>query len=455
MEQTICAISTAMGESGIGIVRISGKNALEIGQKIFLPATDIKREHRKLQYGWIINKEGQKVDEVLFVEMFSPNTYTKEDMVEVYTHGGVISTKRVLECILKNEDIRLAEPGEFTKRAFLNGRIDLVQAEAVIDLIKAKTEQEHKMSMNQLQGRLTQEIKELSQEMLSLLAHVEMIINFTEDLEDEIDTSLIGAKIQNILEQVNKILSTKNHGKILRDGIETTILGKPNVGKSSLMNALLKENRAIVTDIPGTTRDIIQEYINLDGILLKINDTAGIRETSDIVEKIGVDKTIELLDKTDLILLLLDQSTGVTAEDKEILDLINQKPVIVLLNKIDIDDKIAKEEILKKLPHAYIIKSSMTEKKGLEELVKCISEIFEAGKLQKESVILTNVRQIHLLEEAQKELEMALEDYNRQVSIDCIDVSLKAAWEKLGEITGENISEDIIDKIFADFCIGK
>lgn len=455
MEQTICAISTAMGESGIGIVRISGKNALEIGQKIFLPATDIKREHRKLQYGWIINKEGQKVDEVLFVEMFSPNTYTKEDMVEVYTHGGVISTKRVLECILKNEDIRLAEPGEFTKRAFLNGRIDLVQAEAVIDLIKAKTEQEHKMSMNQLQGRLTQEIKELSQEMLSLLAHVEMIINFTEDLEDEVDTSLIGAKIQNILEQVNKILSTKNHGKILRDGIETTILGKPNVGKSSLMNALLKENRAIVTDIPGTTRDIIQEYINLDGILLKINDTAGIRETSDIVEKIGVDKTIELLDKTDLILLLLDQSTGVTAEDKEILDLINQKPVIVLLNKIDIDDKIAKEEILKKLPHAYIIKSSMTEKKGLEELVKCISEIFEAGKLQKESVILTNVRQIHLLEEAQKELEMALEDYNRQVSIDCIDVSLKAAWEKLGEITGENISEDIIDKIFADFCIGK
>lgn len=455
MEQTICAISTAMGESGIGIVRISGKNALEIGQKIFLPATDIKREHRKLQYGWIINKEGQKVDEVLFVEMFSPNTYTKEDMVEVYTHGGVISTKRVLECILKNEDIRLAEPGEFTKRAFLNGRIDLVQAEAVIDLIKAKTEQEHKMSMNQLQGRLTQEIKELSQEMLSLLAHVEMIINFTEDLEDEVDTSLIGAKIQNILEQVNKILSTKNHGKILRDGIETTILGKPNVGKSSLMNALLKENRAIVTDIPGTTRDIIQEYINLDGILLKINDTAGIRETSDIVERIGVDKTIELLDKTDLILLLLDQSTGVTAEDKEILDLINQKPVIVLLNKIDIDDKIAKEEILKKLPHAYIIKSSMTEKKGLEELVKCISEIFEAGKLQKESVILTNVRQIHLLEEAQKELEMALEDYNRQVSIDCIDVSLKAAWEKLGEITGENISEDIIDKIFADFCIGK
>lgn len=455
MEQTICAISTAMGESGIGIVRISGKNALEIGQKIFLPATDIKREHRKLQYGWIINKEGQKVDEVLFVEMFSPNTYTKEDMVEVYTHGGVISTKRVLECILKNEDIRLAEPGEFTKRAFLNGRIDLVQAEAVIDLIKAKTEQEHKMSMNQLQGRLTQEIKELSQEMLSLLAHVEMIINFTEDLEDEVDTSLIGAKIQNILEQVNKILSTKNHGKILRDGIETTILGKPNVGKSSLMNALLKENRAIVTDIPGTTRDIIQEYINLDGILLKINDTAGIRETSDIVEKIGVDKTIELLDKTDLILLLLDQSTGVTAEDKEILDLINQKPVIVLLNKIDIDDKIAKEEILKKLPHAYIIKSSMTEKKGLEELVKCISEIFEAGKLKKESVILTNVRQIHLLEEAQKELEMALEDYNRQVSIDCIDVSLKAAWEKLGEITGENISEDIIDKIFADFCIGK
>lgn len=455
MEQTICAISTAMGESGIGIVRISGKNALEIGQKIFLPATDIKREHRKLQYGWIINKEGQKVDEVLFVEMFSPNTYTKEDMVEVYTHGGVISTKRVLECILKNEDIRLAEPGEFTKRAFLNGRIDLVQAEAVIDLIKAKTEQEHKMSMNQLQGRLTQEIKELSQEMLSLLAHVEMIINFTEDLEDEVDTSLIGAKIQNILEQVNKILSTKNHGKILRDGIETTILGKPNVGKSSLMNALLKENRAIVTDIPGTTRDIIQEYINLDGILLKINDTAGIRETSDIVEKIGVDKTIELLDKTDLILLLLDQSTGVTAEDKEILDLINQKPVIVLLNKIDIDDKIAKEEILKKLPHAYIIKSSMTEKKGLEELVKCISEIFEAGKLQKESVILTNVRQIHLLEEAQKELEMALEDYNRQVPIDCIDVSLKAAWEKLGEITGENISEDIIDKIFTDFCIGK
>lgn len=455
MEQTICAISTAIGESGIGIVRISGKNALEIGQKIFLPVTDIKREHRKLQYGWIVNKEGQKVDEVLFVEMFSPNTYTKEDMVEVYTHGGVISTKRVLECILKNKDIRLAEPGEFTKRAFLNGRIDLVQAEAVIDLIKAKTEQEHKTSMNQLQGRLTEEIEELSQEMLSLLAHVEMIINFTEDLEDEIDTSLIGVKIQNILERVNKILSTKNHGKILRDGIETTILGKPNVGKSSLMNALLKENRAIVTDIPGTTRDIIQEYINLDGILLKINDTAGIRETSDIVEKIGVDKTIELLDKTDLILLLLDQSTGVTAEDKEILDLINQKPVIVLLNKIDIDDKIAKEEILKKLPHAYIIKSSMTEKKGLEELVKYISEIFEAGKLQKESVILTNVRQIHLLEEARKELEMALEDYNHQVSIDCIDVSLKAAWEKLGEITGENISEDIIDKIFADFCIGK
>ena len=330
-----------------------------------------------------------------------------------------------------------------------------MQAEAVIDLINARTENEHKAFMEQLQGGLTEELQHLSSQLTTLLAHVEMVINFTEDLEDDLDLSGIDAQMESILEEMKKLVSTKNQGKILREGIETTILGKPNVGKSSLMNALLREDRAIVTDIPGTTRDIIQEYINLDGVLLKINDTAGIRDTADIVEQIGVQKTLDLLKKTDLILLLLDQSTGVTEEDEKILNIIQDKPVIVLLNKMDLDQKISEQQIHAYLPHAHMIHSSMVKDQGVEELVDLISDIFQTGKFSKESVILTNVRQTKLMEEAYQSMQKAYDDFKQHIPIDCVEVYLRSAWNALGEITGQNIAEDVIDRIFVDFCIGK
>lgn len=456
---TIAAISTAIGEAGIGIVRISGKKALDIGNAIF-NSDKVERldeeNNRKLIYGHILDKNNdQLIDEVLISFMKGPYTYTKEDMVEVYCHGGIISVRKVLELILNN-GARLAEPGEFTKRAFLNGRLDLSQAEAIIDMIKAKTDKSFEASLNQLEGSLSRKIKEIRNMLLEMIAHVEVSIDFPdEDLEEmtyddlEVNSSIVKMEIQNLL-------STADRGKILRDGLNTVILGKPNVGKSSLLNAMLGENRAIVTDIPGTTRDIIEEYINIDGIPLKIMDTAGIRNTDDIVEQIGVDKAKETVSNADLVIAIFDSSRELSDEDHQIIELIKGKKSIILLNKTDLDIKYDESHLISLLNGSDIITASITSGIGVDVLENSIKAMFYSGEIEIYSdTIVTNIRHRNQLLKAMENITQAIEDIKKNVPIDCIEVDLKDCWDNLGEISGDTIGEDILDKIFSEFCIGK
>lgn len=459
MSDTIAAISTSVGEAGIGIVRMSGKDAIHIGDKIFRgkKVKSLKDvENRKLTYGHIVDPEtGQVVDEVLIACMKEPYTYTRENMVEIYCHGGIIAVKKVLELTLKN-GARLAEPGEFTKRAFLNGRLDLAQAEAVIDVIRAKTDKSLEVSINQLEGSISSRVKDIMDILLQMLAHINAAIDFSEEDMEDIDYEDLEAKAIQVKEQIEKLLNTADRGKILREGLNTVILGKPNVGKSSLLNAILRENRAIVTNVPGTTRDIIEEYVNIDGIPLKIVDTAGIRETDNLVEKIGVDRAREMVDKADLILAVFDISKPLTDEDREIIELIKDKDVIVLLNKVDLPKEFDEDLIEAKLPGKKIIKTSMKNKLGIEKLEEEIKNMFYSGQLDMESdVMITNVRHKNQLVKALKNIEDSLEAIRLNLSIDCIEVDVKACWENLGEISGDTVSEDIIDKIFSEFCIGK
>ena len=456
MEHTIAAISTATGEAGIGIVRLSGITSFNIGKEIFKPIKDSNIEtieNRKLKYGHIY--DGDKVvDEVLIAFMKGPNTYTREDIVEIYTHGGIISVKKVLDLTLKKGAL-LAERGEFTKRAFLNGRLDLSQAEAVIDMIKAKTDKAYEASVNQLEGSLKNEIKRLRDELLNLLAHVEYSINFTEDGQEELDNSIIVENGEKILEELEKLYNSSNKGKIIRDGIETTIIGKPNVGKSSLLNKLAKVNKAIVTDIPGTTRDVIEEYIDIDGVALKINDTAGIRDTDDIVEKIGVDRSLDFAENADLIIAIFDLSKELDDEDKTVLNLLKDRKAIVLLNKDDLENKLDLESlnIDEKIP---VLRISIKNNEGIEELEKTISNMFIQGEIvSSNETLVTNIRHRDILGKAIDYLKSSLNDMKLDIPIDCIEVDLKNSWEILGEITGETIEDDVLDKIFKDFCVGK
>lgn len=456
---TIAAISTAVGEAGIGIVRISGKNALSIGNVIFRGSKVeelSEKYNRKLVYGHIIDKKNdQLIDEVLISFMKGPMTYTREDMVEIYCHGGIISVKKVLELIL-NSGARLAEPGEFTKRAFLNGRLDLAQAEAIIDLIKAKTDKSFETSLDQLEGSLSRKIKEIRNILLEMIAHVEVSIDFPDDDIEEVtydDLEINGNKVK---KEIEKLLSTADRGKILRDGLNTVILGKPNVGKSSLLNAILRENRAIVTDIPGTTRDIIEEYVNIDGIPLRIVDTAGIRDTDDIVEQIGVDKAKETVEKSDLIIGVFDASRELSNEDYEIIDLIKNKKSIVILNKTDLPTKYNRDYLKSLINNKEIIETSITSDIGIDILEKSIKDMFYSGEVEIYSdTIVTNMRHKNQLIKSLENITQALEDIKGNVPIDCIEVDLKNCWENLGEISGDTIGEDILDKIFSEFCIGK
>ena len=456
MEHTIAAISTATGEAGIGIVRLSGINSFEIGNKIFKPfkgSQDNKVENRVLKYGHIYD-EDKLVDEVLVVFMQGPNTYTRENIVEIYTHGGVISVKKVLDLTLKNGAL-LAERGEFTKRAFLNGRLDLSQAEAVIDIIKAKTDRAYEASINQLEGSLKNEIKEYRDKLLNLLAHVEYSINFTEDGQEELDNSIIIEEGEIILENLKKLYNSSNKGRIIRDGINTTIIGKPNVGKSSLLNKLARFNKAIVTDIPGTTRDIIEEFIDIDGIVLKVSDTAGIRNTDDVVEKIGVDKSLDFASTADLIIAIFDLSKELDEEDKIVLNLLKDRKAIVLFNKDDLESKLDLDslDIEKDIPS---IRISIKNNIGIDILEKTISEMFLQGEIvSTNETLITNIRHRDILGRAINHLESSINDMKMDIPIDCIEVDLRDAWEILGEITGETIEDDVLDKIFRDFCIGK
>ncbi|MFN2101947.1 tRNA uridine-5-carboxymethylaminomethyl(34) synthesis GTPase MnmE [Finegoldia dalianensis] len=452
MDDCIAAISSATGEAGIGIVRMTGEGCVDVLNSVFKRANDnAELINRKMTYGHIVD-DNEIVDEVLVCYMKAPHTYTREDVVEIYTHGGVVAVRKVLEVLLNN-GARLAEAGEFTKRAFLNGRIDLSQAEAIIDMIKAKTDKAYSVSMKQLEGSVNRNIKQLRDQLLDMLSHVEYSINFTEDMQDELDNTPVLNEGKEVLDKLKKLSESANRGRIIRDGINTTIIGKPNVGKSSLLNALLKENRAIVTDIPGTTRDVIEEYIDLDGISLKINDTAGIRDTEDIVEKIGVEKSVSFISDSDLIIAIFDSSREFDDEDRKILDLIRDKKSIVLLNKIDLDGGFDFDENLEGIE---VIHTSIKNNEGIEDLENKIIEMFNDGYIEANNDnIITNIRHRDIINKAIKSLESSLHDMEAGVPIDCFEVDLRNAWEILGEITGETVDDDVLNKIFSDFCIGK
>lgn len=458
MPDTIAAISTAIGEAGIGIVRMSGKGAIDIGNKVFQGnkyTKLIEADNRKLTYGHIVDEKKQPIDEVLIAYMKKPYTYTREDMVEIYCHGGIIPVRKILEILLSN-GARLAEPGEFTKRAFLNGRLDLSQAEAVIDIIKSKTDKSLRVSFDQLEGGLSKEIGEIRNILLSMIAHIEVSIDFPDEDIEEVTFEELGKDATHVIRKIEELLSTADRGKVLREGIDTVILGKPNVGKSSLLNAILREKRAIVTDIPGTTRDIIEEYVNIDGIPLKIIDTAGIRDTDDAVEKIGVDMARDRIDFADLIIAIFDSSRDITDEDYEIISMIEDKKSLILLNKTDLPSKYTIEFLQNLVGDKEIISTSISKGEGIELVEDRIKNMFYSGRIQSDSsVVVTNIRHKNQLEKSLINIKSAMKDIERQVPLDCIEVDLRDCWENLGEISGDTVGEDILDKIFSEFCIGK
>lgn len=453
MESTIAAISTPQGSGGISIVRMSGSLSFDIIQKIFRPinnrALDKDKDNRKMRYGHIV-KDGEVYDEVMVNFMKGPSTYTREDICEINCHGSMISVKDILNLLL-DEGCELADRGEFTKRAFLNGRIDLSQAEAVLDIINSTNELSQKQGLKQLSGALKEKIEEIRQIQLEALSRIEYSINFTEDGED-LPLDDIIAYVKRAYDEIEKLLSTANKGKLVKDGIETTIIGKPNVGKSSLLNVLLNENRAIVTDIPGTTRDSITEYINLGNLTLKINDTAGIRDTADEVERLGVERSKSLAEGADLIIAIFDRSRKLDREDKLILDLIKDKDAIIILNKTDLESKLDKDDFSDDFT---IVETSMINKDGIDKLEEAIFEIFDSKDLNKESLMITNLRHERLLNQAKNKLESSLNDMKNFVPIDCVEVDLRSSYNDLGLIIGQTVSDEIMDKVFREFCVGK
>lgn len=456
-QDTIAAISTPAGYSGIGIVRLSGEKALDIAEKVFQPKTDKGFEefpNRSMIYGNIQDENGQAIDEVLLVKMKAPNTYTKEDVVEINCHGGMVSVQKILYRLIE-KGARLAEPGEFTKRAFLNGRIDLTQAEAVIDVINAKTERSLKLSMNQLEGSLSHRLKRLREKLVEILAHIEAGIDYPEYDIETMSIETVRSKGYEIKKEIEQLIQKAQSGRILKEGIKTAIIGKPNVGKSSLMNALLGQQRAIVTEIEGTTRDTIEEVINIKGIALNIVDTAGIRETEDIIERIGIDKTKEILAQSDFVLMILDGGKILDENDKTLLDLAEEKKGIVIINKIDQEQKINRKEIEERTPFP-IHEISAMEDRGIEELKDIIYHMISTEEIENESYeLVSNMRHIRLLEEALQSLTEGLKGIEAGIEYELFSVDIKETWENLGKITGETVSDTIIDEIFSRFCLGK
>ena len=457
IDDTIAAIATAPGEGRIGIIRISGEKSLEVAQSIFksMSGKAIKEYNtRTLIYGNIVDNENT-IDEVLLAYMKGPNSYTAEDVIEINCHGGFISVKKILELIL-SKGVRLAEAGEFTKRAFLNGRIDLSQAEAIIDVIKAKTDMAHEVAQNQLEGSLSNKIKELRNNVTEVLAHLEVAIDFSEEDVEEITYQTLSEKDEELRKEIKKLYDTAESGKILRDGLKTVIVGKPNVGKSSLLNSILGENRAIVTDIAGTTRDVIEEFVNIKGIPLKIVDTAGIRETEDIVEKIGVEKSTESFNTADLVIMVLDSSRELSNEDIDILEKLEDKKTIVLLNKTDLEQKIDQDKILKYVDKDSIIKISALQHEGIEELHDKIEAMVYNGSIKNtSSLVITNSRHKDALLKAYESINDAINAIEQNLPYDFIEVDFKNIWDYLGYINGDTVKEDLLDTIFSNFCIGK
>ncbi|MGN1156107.1 MAG: tRNA uridine-5-carboxymethylaminomethyl(34) synthesis GTPase MnmE [Agathobacter sp.] len=454
---TIAAIATAMTNSGIGIVRISGEEALQVADRVFVPKKGNKpvsdMDTHTIHYGYI--KDGDEIiDEVMLLIMKAPRSYTTEDTVEIDCHGGILVMKKILETVLKY-GARPAEPGEFTKRAFLNGRIDLSQAESVIDVINAKNDFALKSSVSQLRGSVLEKIKELRAKVIHEIAFIESALDDPEHIDIEGYPEELRVIVDNLLEDVNHLLKSSDNGKVIKEGINTVIVGKPNAGKSSLLNTLVGQERAIVTDIAGTTRDILEEHIQLHGISLNVIDTAGIRDTDDVVERIGVSRSKEYLEKADLVIYVADSSTELDENDEEIIGSIKDKKAIVLLNKSDLEAVTTKEQLASKIDK-HIIMISAKENTGITELEDTIKDMFFQGEVSfNDEIYITNIRHKNALEETKKSLEIVLNSIDNLMPEDFYSIDLMNAYEELGSIIGESVGEDLVNEIFSKFCMGK
>ena len=448
MDDTICAISTALGVGAISIIRVSGEEAINKVANLFDGKNLNEVKSHTIHYGHIISN-GEIIDEVLVTILKAPKTYTKEDIVEINSHGGISTTKKILEILIEN-GIRLAEPGEFTKRAFLNGRLDLTEAEAVNSLIKSRTDLERKLALNTLSGKVSKKINKVREIIVELLANIEVNIDFPE-YEDALEITLenLPPKLNEIKKELENLLEEGKIGKIIENGIKVAIVGRPNVGKSSILNALLKENKAIVTDIAGTTRDIVEGEVELKGIALKFIDTAGIRKTKDVVEKIGVDKSLEMIDESDLVIHVLNNNETLTEEDQEIMEKIKDKTHITFINKSDLPTKL-------KIAKDDIVKGNTVDLNGLDKLKDKIGELFDLERINNSNLeVVSSAREIGLLNEALNSIDQALNNVSSKLPVDMIAIDIKKAWDLLGEIIGESYQDELLDTLFSKFCLGK
>ncbi len=457
---TIAAISTPMGEGAIAIVRISGDEAVEIADRLFRSPSGkrlVDSSSHTIHYGHLVDPStDETVEEIMVSLMKSPKTFTREDVIELNCHGGLVSVNRVLRLVLQY-GARLAEPGEFTKRAFLNGRIDLSQSEAVMDLIRAKTDRAMNVALNQMDGKLSRLIGQLRQALLETLAQVEVNIDYPEyDDVEEMTIPLMIEKGQWVQSEIIRLLSTSSQGRILREGLSTVIIGRPNVGKSSLLNSLVQENKAIVTDIAGTTRDIIEEYVNVKGVPLKLVDTAGIRETEDLVERIGVERSRQVLKEADLVILLLNGSEALSPEDERLLETIRPMDAIIVVNKTDLPQQIDIETVNQLAGQKHVITTSILQDEGVDELEETIASLFFGGGIEAEDpTYVSNERHIALLHQAKTSIEDAIQAAEARVPIDMIQIDITRTWELLGEIVGDTVQDSLINQLFSQFCLGK
>ncbi|WP_042425712.1 tRNA uridine-5-carboxymethylaminomethyl(34) synthesis GTPase MnmE [Geomicrobium sp. JCM 19039] len=454
---TIAAISTPPGEGAIAIIRLSGDGAMKIGDRLYRGKTALQDvDTHTINYGHLVHPTREEViEEVMVSVLHAPRTFTKEDMIEINVHGGVVSADRVLQHVLA-EGARLAEPGEFTKRAFLNGRIDLSQAEGVMDMIRAKTDRAMSVAMKQLEGRLAREIKQLRQQLLEGIASVEVNIDYPEYDADDVTLTSLYTQIQAVDVEIDKLLKTAKQGKILREGLATAIIGRPNVGKSSLLNTLVQDAKAIVTDIPGTTRDVLEEYVNVNGVPLRLIDTAGIRDTEDTVEKIGVERSRQALQDAELILLVFNANEPLTKEDEALIEASIAFDVIIVLNKTDLPKQIDEERLQQLVPNRPIVRTALLQEEGVRALEEAIGSLFfEQGVEAIDMNYVSNTRHIALLHQAKHSIHEALTSAEDGMPIDMVQIDVTRAWEQLGEIVGETAPDQLIDQLFSQFCLGK
>jgi tRNA modification GTPase TrmE len=458
MEDTIAAIATAPGEGGIGIIRISGEKSEEIIDRIFVPASGATGAgaDRKMTYGNIVDpKDGSIIDEVLCVLMHGPKTYTTEDVAEIDCHGGMVSLRKTLELVLCS-GARMAEPGEFTKRAFLNGRLDLSQAEAVVDVVKAKSDKTFDVAMGQLEGVFSERIREIRKELVDILVNITVNIDYPDEDIEQLTYSKLNDDLTKVRDEISNLLESSDTGRIISEGLKVAIIGKPNVGKSSLMNNLLKENRAIVTDIPGTTRDTIEESLSVRGIPVRLTDTAGIRETEDVIEKIGIERSKESFNTADLVIFIIDTVSGIGEEDLEIISHINSRRVIVVLNKIDLSGGFDPRQIRELLPDAVFIPASMKSMAGVPDIEQQIVDMVYGGKVSQDTnIIVTNVRHKNLLLRAELAANDGLTMTDMGEPLEFIEIDVNECYSSLGEIIGEEVEDDILNEVFSRFCLGK